>query len=769
MADGTRTIDLPEVEAIDSLLGHRSIDNVETLVQITVEDLATQIGSGGGGGTTDATRGVLEESTLRQRLMCSLLTGYNDGVTNTEIFSGAGRAPQGSAICTHLGTRRVFTLQRASGTTYGEDERHRIVEWAYVDDASGLTPVAWSGLLNVGHQGLSATVDDDDQVWLWTQHPIETGHSGLDAGKGLARIEWKGGSTTQSDVSSFQLFGYAGSGHAREYIVKASPAVSRDGSIVVFVSHDLSGDVDPVDPDLSDGGRTVTIYRMADILAATTPEEALAVLPVASWVHPGFRDFDDHINQAAAVDSDFIYTISGWTNPFGWHTVYQLDHHGNLIAKVRAAFNRAAYGLDDLLEGVSGGTPVSFEPEGLMFDDDGALLVLLHEGWNTDPDIVTYEGGTFSALKASTGVSPLNGRYWARTAQSAGGAWDAGTTYSPGTLKRRAQQIYRLAAGTNHANDRHLSAGVYSRAPASAIHAPISPVDFSYEDGFDFTIAAWNLNTGAYRRMFQCIWDSGSYRFFDMRNGGSQSSYGAVTVQHSSGRGMAGMRGDRNQSNGAWANFYANTDSDFAYQIRMGRGGDTTGSIVVNSANNVRPAYDGTQNLGAADYQWDNIYLVSNPIVSSDARLKTAVAPLSVAEIAAARDLAAEIGTYQWLSAIEDKGIENARHHAGMTVQRAIEIMEGHGLNPWRYGFICKDEWDGHADRFDHIPAVKELRIAGQVIVEAEEAQAILVEPAREDGELLSFRLDQLALFIARGMAARQDDIEARLTALETA
>ena len=27
-----------------------------------------------------------------------------------------------------------------------------------------------------------------------------------------------------------------------------------------------------------------------------------------------------------------------------------------------------------------------------------------------------------------------------------------------------------------------------------------------------------------------------------------------------------------------------------------------------------------------------------------------------------------------------------------MTGQRAIEIMEGHGLDPWRYGFICRDE-----------------------------------------------------------------------------
>lgn len=48
MADGTRTLDRPEVEATDEI-GHRVIDGVPTLARIPIEDLAAQIGIGGGG------------------------------------------------------------------------------------------------------------------------------------------------------------------------------------------------------------------------------------------------------------------------------------------------------------------------------------------------------------------------------------------------------------------------------------------------------------------------------------------------------------------------------------------------------------------------------------------------------------------------------------------------------------------------------------------------------------------------------------------------
>lgn len=146
------------------------------------------------------------------------------------------------------------------------------------------------------------------------------------------------------------------------------------------------------------------------------------------------------------------------------------------------------------------------------------------------------------------------------------------------------------------------------------------------------------------------------------------------------------------------------------------------------------PEADAAQNLGLSNHRWATVYAATGAINTSDARSKTAVAPLTPDEIAAAKALAAEIGTYRLLDAVQAKG-EGARSHVGLTVQRAIEILQAHGLEPMRYGFICHDRW------------------------EAENGQDGAGKPA---GDIYSFRHDELLLFITRGF-------EARLAALEAA
>lgn len=155
----------------------------------------------------------------------------------------------------------------------------------------------------------------------------------------------------------------------------------------------------------------------------------------------------------------------------------------------------------------------------------------------------------------------------------------------------------------------------------------------------------------------------------------------------------------------------------------------------VDSSGHTYPQADGTQNLGGASNKWGTVYAATGTINTSDARLKAAISPLSAAELAASKALAAEIGTFRFLDAVAAKG-DAARHHVGLTVQRAIEIMEAHDLDPFAYGFICYDAW------------------------QAVEADGSV--PARDAGDLYSFRTDELLLFLARGF-------DARLTALEAA
>lgn len=165
----------------------------------------------------------------------------------------------------------------------------------------------------------------------------------------------------------------------------------------------------------------------------------------------------------------------------------------------------------------------------------------------------------------------------------------------------------------------------------------------------------------------------------------------------------------------------------------------------VDSTGNFSPSVDNTRSCGKAALRWSVIYAGTGTINTSDAREKTAISPLTSAEIAAAIDLAKEIGTYQWLESVSTKGANNARLHAGLTVQRAMDVMQSHGLDPFRYGFICYDQWQ-----------------ASNEIVDPESGEVI--QAARPSGDRYSFRTDELNLFLVRGLDARISALEAKAT-----
>lgn len=156
-----------------------------------------------------------------------------------------------------------------------------------------------------------------------------------------------------------------------------------------------------------------------------------------------------------------------------------------------------------------------------------------------------------------------------------------------------------------------------------------------------------------------------------------------------------------------------------------GSGADGSGDVSLLAAVVRLPAQlphnDAASNIGSASLRYNTIFASNGTINTSDAREKTEVRALTKNEIAASRELAKEIGAYKFLSAIQQKG-DGARNHIGMTVQRAIEILESHDLIAESYSFICHDVWD--------------------------------------DGDRYGFKMDELYAFICAGF-------EARLTALE--
>lgn len=185
-----------------------------------------------------------------------------------------------------------------------------------------------------------------------------------------------------------------------------------------------------------------------------------------------------------------------------------------------------------------------------------------------------------------------------------------------------------------------------------------------------------------------------------------------------------------------------------AYDVRvLSSGGTATagnGTLQVDASGIIlggtvtRPSVDATQSHGTASFRHTQYFAVTGTIGTSDAREKTEVVPFSKDEMNAAKTLAKEIGTFKWLESVQAKG-EDARKHIGLTVQRAIEVMEANNLDPMAYGFICYDEWDA----------------TEAVTSENEEGEAEVIQPATEAGSRYGFRMDQLNLFIAAGFEAR--------------
>ena len=159
------------------------------------------------------------------------------------------------------------------------------------------------------------------------------------------------------------------------------------------------------------------------------------------------------------------------------------------------------------------------------------------------------------------------------------------------------------------------------------------------------------------------------------------------------------------------------------------------------------PMTDNRYNLGWGSGRAMNIYAVNGTINTSDARLKNDVRMMADPETEAAKEIAKEIGFWTWK---EQADMNDIREHCGLTVQRAMEIMESHGLKPFDYAFICYDKWEEKTVVDSY----------GPVNEDGTENPIYKVIPA---GDRYSFRLDELNMFIAKGFEARLSAIEEKL------
>lgn len=120
-----------------------------------------------------------------------------------------------------------------------------------------------------------------------------------------------------------------------------------------------------------------------------------------------------------------------------------------------------------------------------------------------------------------------------------------------------------------------------------------------------------------------------------------------------------------------------------------------TASGIVYDASTVRFAASvaGTPRpfLGGADRLWNTVYSETPDINTSDARKKVGIQAIDDEALDAWGEV--QYCKYQMLNAFELKG-SGARLHTGVIAQRVVEAFENHGLDAYRYGLLCYDEWE---------------------------------------------------------------------------
>lgn len=105
-----------------------------------------------------------------------------------------------------------------------------------------------------------------------------------------------------------------------------------------------------------------------------------------------------------------------------------------------------------------------------------------------------------------------------------------------------------------------------------------------------------------------------------------------------------------------------------------------------------RPGSDGVQNCGFPSYRWDVVYAATGTINTSDACTKTDIQDLDEAERRVALAAKGLLKKYRLRDAVAKKG-DAARWHFGVIAQELAAAFEDEGLDPWRYGVLCWDEW----------------------------------------------------------------------------
>lgn len=210
------------------------------------------------------------------------------------------------------------------------------------------------------------------------------------------------------------------------------------------------------------------------------------------------------------------------------------------------------------------------------------------------------------------------------------------------------------------------------------------------------------------------------------------------------------------------------TSNDYDVRASISGGSATAGSgtyaldcLEFSLSGTFRPLADNVRALGRADKRFTQLFAATSTINTSDERLKQQVSEIDDLVLDAWSSV--EFVKYKFNDSVELKG-GAARWHFGVIAQRVKEAFEAYGLDPFAFGILCHDSWDGQDEIIESWK--DEVDAEGNV---TRKAGCVVAQEFRIAGDRYGIRYEEALALESALMRRTTRRLEKRLEALESA
>lgn len=727
--------------------------------------------------------------------------GVNQGEQNTEIYPYSSRGIQGATSVRLNGQEYLFIAQTASSSTDADKGNScRITQFLINEDGTIVSsPIAFSGILPIGHgQGMGATIEDGE-IYLWSMSSYKDEESRQYLG--VSKTHWRGSFTISSDVTEIPLLPDEG---LLSPLSSITPTVSVDGKYLI--AH-VGG------PTL----RQCLIWELNNLSEYSKPTAQFAIeaIPFSSTV------------QGICADSKFIYFVVSSGNIFSPQAILVHDYSGNRIAEHYISTELGAIGGCDHVINDESGLTYIIELEAIYCRGD-ELCVTGHFIKQPFGDVVSYDGQNYACIRDATGSELFNPQKFQPTSHAHTKEFAKDTSYTSGLNQA-------ISAGTTRYIENYKFVyGIGSTGNIASSDSPLlsaRPFSQSY-DGNALISSAPNKNIrlGFYDPLSRLmspgvIISRSALTFYDNRIGGNPKNScgkiaflgkdsnsgicfyggdgngGALSVYGSDDPGLFGLNyvqgnvgkfgvtkdgtlrirvsktssTDLSQSG---LEFYRGSTSSDPWVGRMyatgatlhmegvsnlmlsavETNGDRIAGVIIGTADPCIRAYtDGNIKCGTASYRWSEIFSKTGTINTSDEREKTSVVDPQESLMRAWGKVNFKV--FQFKDAVEKKGTD-ARLHVGVIAQQVIEAFASEGLDATRYGLLCYDKWGDEYEDVEVVDVPEVVDEEGNITPPKTHIEHRLVTPA---GDRYGIRYEEALALEAAYQRWGLDKIEASL------